>query len=182
MKFVVVSRPRACCYIYQLKPSYSLQNLCVGQASWSLAACRSVLCASRGGVSPARAARDPFRLDQGRRPRRSALAYTSPTPSVSGPPAFSTQIVPRHYCQMGFRLHPPAVSSWHKTLAERATHAVRVGPSLNGLFSARCPRPLSSGPPPPLSTSGICCTRVAASACVHHVCSVMCASRPPFPE
>ena len=39
---------------------------------------------------------------------------------------------------MGFRLHPPAVSSWHKTLAERATHAVRVGPSLNGLFSA-CP-------------------------------------------
>ena len=103
-----------------------------------LAACRSVLCASRGGVSPARAARDPFRLDQGRRPRRSALAYTSPTPSVSGPPAFSTQIVPRHYCQMGFRLHPPAVSSWHKTLAERATHAVRVGPSLNGLFSA-CP-------------------------------------------
>ena len=59
---IVVSRPRACCYIYQLKPSYPLQNLCVGQASWSLAACRSVLCASRGGVSPARAARDPFRL------------------------------------------------------------------------------------------------------------------------
>ena len=128
-----------------------------------VAAWRSVLCASRGGVSPARAARDPFRLDQGRRPRRSALAYTSPTPSVSAPPAFSTQIVPRHYCQMGFRLHPPAVSSWHKTLAEREGA-------------------LSSGPPPPLSTSGICCTRVAASACVHHVCSVMCASRPPFPE
>ena len=55
----------------------------------SLVACRSVLGASRGGVSPARAARDPFRLDQGRRPRRShlsalatSLAYTSPLGEV----------------------------------------------------------------------------------------------------